>query len=292
MDLLSTEEPAGGERVELFTSEDLHKYLLGRDVPPELLPKKIDLNNYTAQMDQMYQDKTQVGKRPNPKNVLEAVPIFGERGCTSFVESGTQTIQFSPVIHDTEESVTRDIDDLMKQNKRPLVDMHTHPRDQLFSPNDLSILLKRAGEGRIVKAALVLCPSIQVLALTSTETPLFDEDTVDRILFQYKLDNLMEPETEEDKDQWVKKAVIRSRGSRADKRLGELLITKKITLEQYMEKIKEIQARTDKFADEITTAQLDSAKQKTNQWLLNFAYTNGIKLYASTNRKDFTEFTA
>ena len=132
-------------------------------------------------------------------------PVAGERGCSSYYDPETKTIQFTPIIHGQEGSVTRESFDLIRQSKLPILEMHTHPEDQLFSPEDYATLLMKVGAAdiRFMKAALLLCPSNQVLALASSETAKYNRNELEKVLNEWNLQHNIEL------DQIIKLAVGR-----------------------------------------------------------------------------------
>jgi len=56
----------------------------------------------------------------------------------------------------------------------PVVEVHTHPDNALFSPVDYTSMLSSLANGqRFYRGGIVLCPDVQILALATRQTPLY-----------------------------------------------------------------------------------------------------------------------
>lgn len=297
MDKIAEELPKS-ERVEQFNSDNFHEYLLTSEKPPDLLPGMIDLSFYTPRFGEMYDTQNLVAEWEDLSIPLEqrlksrkTFQVAAERGCTSYVDPQTMSIQLTPIMHGTEQSVTRESFYLVNQNKLPLVEIHTHPQETLFSAQDYATLLIRSGDHHFMKAAILLCPGSQILALASSETAKFDSEELVQMLYDWDEKNKREG------SQFITNAkseesLNSARLHRAVSRLDKLLHTGKYSPDRILKKADDLGNK----ANDFTFRQSEASSKKLaiwgNQTLLGFAHTNSIKLYSSTDRRFFREFSA
>jgi len=299
MDQVTEKSPQPIERAESFTNDEFHGFLLGRDIPVEALPKKIELDIYTPIMDEMYEHKehrtywedTSIPLERKLKEGEKMIPIAGERGCSSFIDPETMTIQFTPIIHGKEGEVGREAYNLIDQKKLPLVEIHTHPENQFFSPEDLLMLVVQYGNARFMKAALLLCPDNQILAVATSETLKYSQDELSEKLEEWH------QQYETDLDQislrsLAKESLNTQRLTRAIARMRKLVESGKYTKDRLLKSSNRILERSNNYTFKESAQTSRAIFQKQNQALIGFAQMMGIQLYYSTDRKTFTAFSA
>lgn len=301
MDTIS-EEPRTVDKVEHFTPVEFNTFLLQHgDRPRGQLPRTLDLSDYTSRIDAMYQVQIQKGELEDfsvpldqrVKGKRKFIQVAGERTCTLYYDPETETTRFTPVVQGETEEVGREAFDLIRQSKLPLVEIHTHPKENFFSTNDLIPILMSFGRGRtrIMKAALLLLPSSQVLALASSETSKYDQNKLGQMLIEWQSsqkaagDPLVQQATEDEKTNT-------GRLMRAGERLIKLAGSGRFTQDRIIKKMKDIENRANNHTNRQDSIDMSKSEQILNQGLLGFAISNGINLYFSTNKRDFLAFTA
>lgn len=142
-----------------------------------------------------------------------------------------------------------------------------------------------------MKAALLLCPSNQVLALASSETGKYSQDELEKLLDEWNKQHSVEM------DQIYKLSIDKEEANserfrRAFERLKKLAASGKFTPNQVLEKGEDLRKHAESYTFRNDPIDRGNLNQKQNQGLLGFALSNGIKLYFSTDRKTFREFSA
>lgn len=301
MDTIS-EEPRIVDNTEHFTPADFSTFLLqAGDRPSGQLPKTVDLSDYTSRVEEMYTTQIQKGEWEDFSIPLDQrlqhrrkfIQVAGERGCISYYDPETKTIRFTPIVHGEEGKVGRETFDLIQHDKLPLVEIHTHPLEDFFSPQDFIPILMSVGRGkaRVMKAALLLLPSSQILALASSDTSKYDQSALGRMLNEWQSaqtaagDRFIQQVTDSEK-------ANTGRLMRAHERLLKLASTGRFTADQLTKKSKDIADRARNYTYRKDSVDLSKNEQIQNQALLGFARSNGITLYFSTDRINFSAFTA
>lgn len=106
-----------------------------------------------------------------------------ERSSIVYFDTGEEAIKASPVKFGTFAEVETSILDVLEEGKRAMIEIHTHPSDNLFSLADYYFMLIDLDEGTpLVKSAIVLCPNIQVLAFVTRESPLVNMNEADDLM--------------------------------------------------------------------------------------------------------------
>lgn len=233
----------------------------------------------------------------------------GERTVTVFVDPLTQAIGTTEVTFGDYTSVrgaVHSIDETIFSEKLPLMQLHTHPDDILFSPNDYYPLITKTalyGYGRRLKAVMVLCPNLQVLALATARTMLLSSDDANRLLGDWSrtveddegskavasnIEQLMiehDRRTQEDLERTAMLAQTITSGtplSRKERRGLRRKTEKRLTA---------FQGRERRF--EQTLAELKNRiAALENAEVLEFARMINVALYMSTNTVDFYKFSA
>lgn len=301
MDTIS-EEPRIVGKVEHFTPVEFNTFLLQHgDRPSGQLPKTVDLSDYTPRIEEMYQAQVQQGELEDfsvpldqrVKGKRKFIQVAGERMCTLYYDPETKTTRFTPVVQGEAEEVRREAFDLTRQHKLPLVEIHTHPKENFFSTQDLISILMSFGRGRarVMKAALLLLPSSQVLALASSETSKHDLGKLEQMLGEWQSSKKTEEEQLAQQATEDEKANT-GRFMRASGRLIKLTSSGRFTADQLNKTSRKIYRKATNYTNKQATIDVSKNEQILNRWLLGFALSNGINLYFSTNRRDFSAFTA
>lgn len=104
----------------------------------------------------------------------------GERSSVIHYDPEERMIKYSDLTFGDFTSTKLSTVELIRNGKRPMMEVHTHPEDKLFSSADyFRLLLKfyENGDG-LVKGIVVLCPNFQFLALATAQTPRLDLESV------------------------------------------------------------------------------------------------------------------
>lgn len=194
-----------------------------------------------------------------------------------------------------------------------LTEVHTHPEDSLLSPIDYQALISEVKQERLMKASIVLCPGIQILAIATPQTPLLQiEDTGPYINQKVEaIKKCIDPRIstvfgrhqrltditskfhvsqlgkvfEEMKALQEKEARGELTKQEVEAELAYLLEKGKIESDAFGEKL----ARVSKKTSDKAWATSNKLEEALN---LEIARELNIKLYYSTNFRDFKEFSA
>lgn len=239
-----------------------------------------------------------------------------ERTRTVFWDPDKNLIFITPIISGDFSSTGTQINDLLDQDFCPMLLIHTHPSLGLFSPNDYAYLLAESDMvgKRIVPALLVMSPGFQVLALATPQTPLFTSyDKVNGFIAEKNVS------IEEAGGQ--RKKELKSRRERVVEIFQEHLVKAQEGEIRYLERLsKEIESGQiseeelqvmAKEREKIFGSQLNKYYEKylrvlqrvsldfwsyverlINEKLVRCTRDTCVKLYFSTNMKDFLEFAA
>ncbi len=251
----------------------------------------------------------------NQKEAFYNMRAVVERGRTIYYNPDRQYIGASDITHGQFAKVTSNIIDIIDAGNIPILDAHTHPENSFFSIKDFDALLINAyaGNKRLVNGVVVLCPDIQVLALATTQTPVLEPEESRGLI--KKWDQRWQDEHED------RQTILFNRSERVENIAWNTQLTDFIKAKEYsLEIIQKIQRgeisepEVQNLIDDIKTkfelkAGQDLAKFKrvfgktlarslsyfsrtTNGLAVEFARSNNIKLYASTDIQHFKEFTA
>jgi len=126
---------------------------------------------------------------PATKEMLERIESQAsekanvENSSVIYYDPKEKAIDASPVNFGEIEKVEISTLDVLREGNRPMIEIHTHPNDSLFSIEDYSRMLVDFHNGmRLVKSIMVLCPNIQVLGIATNRTPLLDVDPTVELL--------------------------------------------------------------------------------------------------------------
>lgn len=243
---------------------------------------------------------------------VERVRAHGIVECSRvfYFDHDTKEFEVSDIILGTYSSVASPLADFIDTSKLPLLDIHTHPGNGLPSAIDYLPIITKAYIGleypSLTHGIVVVGPDIQFLALGTKLTPVFDVDTAVQICNEYderteeektRIDSLKKrwsgvlralpdciipmwiehinalPENE--RDTWADRAI---QGASDEELYGE-------KISRYMRRRTEILERAEyKYMSYF----LSSA----NRRLIEFPRLMNIRLYSSTDFRNFREFSA
>lgn len=114
--------------------------------------------------------------------------VRGEKSMVVYYDYERGYIHMSPVIRGEKSSVAFATGDLYFQDKLPLLELHSHPDDSMLSMIDYVRMLYRGYTGGrgMVRGCLVLCPSLQILALPTPETPIQSVEETNNLIEQWE----------------------------------------------------------------------------------------------------------
>jgi len=187
----------------------------------------------------------------------------------------------------------------------PLLEIHDHTNGGLFTPPDfISLIIGNSQTGvRFGQGIMILCGDLQVMGLATKETPLFDQSDkavelvqaqmaeVKSILGQtinqgianleHKLSEKLFAEGEEYLFKKMSETVNGRLNAEAKKKLDDLIISSTNKLQETSDRVQVAKADA-----------LNKPHQVANSLLVSFANLMGVKLYSSTDRRNFKEFSA
>lgn len=201
-----------------------------------------------------------------------------------------------------EADVTPAFQEATGKNGLPLMIVHTHPKDILFSPEDYSTMMVKVtadnDSARLMNAAIVLLPDgMQLMALATKDTPMLDQGEVQKLLV-----------TENEESQANKMGLL----TKSLDLLGQINERKRVIIG--VNQIKDVLGP--KYADvvdeqakqfniqpgeleqledmgkQVEREALNSRAKTNNTELVAFAKKIGVKLYFSQDMRTFKEFTA
>ncbi len=186
-----------------ITSDNFTQYLINRvDRDRSSFPLTLDLSPFSetfkkvfaerqtvSMLDEENQEKLRTAQAlsktgPLHQTMEDLLNLEGEaeRACVIYLDPNSDTIDTSPIVHGNHTSVQGQVVPVIIEDKFPLVDIHTHPNDDTFSPQDYDTLLRDlflSGSdvhGRMVGALVVIAKNFQYLAVPTTDTPLVPLD--------------------------------------------------------------------------------------------------------------------
>lgn len=201
-----------------------------------------------------------------------------------------------------EADVTPAFQEAIEKNGLPLIIVHTHPKDILFSPEDYSGMMIKVTTGnnsaRLMNAAIVLLPDgMQLMAVATKDTPMLEQNEVQQLL------------TTENEESQSKKMRLLTKSLDLLSQISErkrIIIgvnqIKELVGEKYAAVVDE-QAKQFKIqpgeleqlediAKQVEAEALNSRAKTNNTELVAFAKRMEIKLYFSQDMRIFKEFTA
>ncbi len=238
----------------------------------------------------------------------------GERMLTMFYDPTDDLIKYSDIKFGEIDHVQNTTLDVIKDNKTPLLDMHTHPDDTLFSPIDYAVLLNLLYKpAALVNASLVLCPGLQVLALATNQTSIKEVQEINTILDEWTqefthryslrrntLENRWQTTGSYHSHKYV--AIFTNTKDQIVHLLKDAetgIISQPAALELAKEAqnqgLQQAQTLNEKYSRvnlKATVKWANFIRKTENEVRLDFARQMGIKLYISANMRDFLHFSA
>lgn len=320
-----------------------HPYLL---VPNQRFSRYLSLDPFTYFLNEMYNSEG-LGYRLNEAQRTNMLAQLGNRqaGSTGDVFEGLKSgveddfrrlvfsqgvaenarafyldpdggIKVSGIIQGDHTSVDSQVPQLVEDGKIPLLEAHSHPRDSLPSAQDYWPLLTTWDDDptlpSICRGVMVLCPSIQVLALSTFQTPRLKFNDAKNLWQSYDENT---PDGDKNRLDFLERRVVSI--VRARKRVWDMLTTSM----QRMVEIEERMQSEGRTRDEIlrvgeterqqTIQQIDLFSGKidriqnraiekymnllykiTTRKSMEFARLINVALYGSVNCRDFYQFSA
>ncbi len=280
------------------TSKQLALYLFGVDSlkgGPSKFPNQFSFNgtyevfgDYMRELD---------GQRPRvTQEHLLGIKIEDEVEVskTIYYDGEMNSVRVTDPVQGDHGSVRSSITKAYDAYKRPLIEMHTHSEESLPSVEDYQFILMGNPEAksRAIRAIAVLCPKIQILALATDQTPILTPDQLRQLFAEWD-----EPNGKDEK-------YLKTLKNRWERVLDIVVEAHKVYQEKISEKSNKDTERTtqdveaeDDFSRVLAKATRigpkASAKYGTHvrkaftRLQLQFAKEMGIKLYISTDFKNF-----
>lgn len=175
------------------TSGQLVLYLLGEDTlkgGPSEFPNYLNLEIFEKYMRQLDEQRSTVNQEISPGSLgIKPINIEGEGEITRIIyyDVNANSVNATDTVRGGLSSVRSLFPDTYEEDKVPLVEMHTHPQAQLPSNVDYQFMLLGVPEAKIrgIRAITVLCPELQLFALATDKTPILDPEGLHQLLTQW-----------------------------------------------------------------------------------------------------------
>lgn len=236
-------------------------------------------------------------------NGVEAKSGFVEQARVVFsdLDSGKLGVTSSTHGYGYEADPSPAIEEATKQNGLPLMFIHTHPEDVLFSPEDYALMMIKVGtenlSARLMNAGIVLLPEMQLMAVATTDTPMVSGEEVNKLLSE-RHDRIESGQSD------VLKRSLDMLGKIYERRkvVEGVAAIKKAVGEKYASLIDE-QAKQfniqegeaeqlERMSGDTERKSKNEGAQFINSELVSFAKEIGVKLYFSQDMRTFKEFSA
>lgn len=251
----------------------------------------------------------------NERVAMYSAQIPVERGSVIYFDRQDKLIKYSPPQHGEVFETTSDVYSLINEGMIPMIEVHTHPTDHLFSPIDFERVLTTypGSKRRIVNGSIVLCPDWQILAIPTFRTPYLsgDElgDRINNVEKQYALSDTRDEQLIHRKqkiDSLGEKGIYTIYQKWSNQILVDLevqIMNGEITREQFFEiweskykpmcdkEIEDFQKRILRIINKFGEQYFTSLHRAGNNVNISFIRDINVKLYVSGNMKDFREFT-
>lgn len=212
-------------------------------------------------------------------------------------------------------SVQNDLFTVIDEGLIPILPIHTHPNNVLPSPQDyMSLILDISKSPRSpANVTMVLCPSTQVLAIATPQTPLLksaeavavrdywneqlDSEKDPRLISFAERENSTMPEYGEYAILMQEKLYTQAEEILNQLHAGritreEFEIRQRALSDYYINKITKKSEQLSKKRLQVMNRAYEYAAQSTNAVLMECARSLNIQLYVSRNMKDFRKCTA
>lgn len=201
-----------------------------------------------------------------------------------------------------ETDVSPAFQEAITNNGLPLIIIHTHPKDVLFSPEDYSGMMVKVNadndSARLMNAAIVLLPDgMQLMALATKDTPMLEQEEVQGLLVaeneesQSKKTGLLTKSLD-----LLNQISERKRIITGVSQIRELVGSKYASVVDESAKQFNIQPgeleQLENMTKKVEENALNSRAKTNNTELVAFAKKIGVKLYFSQDMRTFKEFSA
>lgn len=267
-----------------------------------------------AQMEEQYKSTPQLQKTYSLMRGLTEIKSYGERASVIYYDPVQGGIAATPVRHGEFSSTNTDIAKVIEAKHFPVLEVHTHPNSSLFSPIDYArmIIDMTTNHTPLVRGITVLTPTVQILALSTAQTPFVSEDE-----FENKYRQFEQPTEEDQKrlDSLEKRwqtilgiltahsngmiAQFNTYFTEVEAQLMNNQITEAEANALLESKSKELiqadtswHAKAERVSQRAAQQKLDFVNRLINRQLLQCSRDLHVKLYYSTDMANFIEFTA
>lgn len=237
-----------------------------------------------------------------------------ERARTFYIDPPELSIKASEISFGEHTSVQGKTIGLLNDEKSPILEAHTHPTDSLPSAQDYWPLITRLYKDEsipVASAIIVACPNIQILALATRETPVMTLDDAKALWTEYDSPSEDEKQTRNTLMKRIKKVqnsitttvditkqaldYIRRQEQKmlADGQSEEAIVAMLKAAEKDFEKqLTLFQKKYGRNFERASQQFWNFFKISYNTRLIEFTRLINVKLYSSTNCRDFYEFSA
>jgi hypothetical protein len=295
------------QRDAIVDSQSFSLFLIGAPQFPfsnwQFAPS-LDLQQYTPFIQELTQNDDSLISPKTQSNTDSSSLINqkkAEKGVTMYYDPADKMVHGSDISVGTEFEVKFPTAELISEGKVPMLEIHTHPSDQMFSPHDLIRMLSNVFvSGRsAVRGALVINPNLQILALPSAQTPsLLPEDA-------NKLVEDISNEVDDKSTHLAKKGAryedmleavannmfIESFKSAADELNAKTASVQDVEQSLFL-KMESLERKRDQAIAGVQNKFVSPAMNTGNQILIEMARSLQLKLYSSSDMRHFKEFTA
>lgn len=328
-----------GESINAF---QLTQYLRSGEIPnADAFPHHIDFGFYSPIIDRLYRQKhlvpvvsgaekakartvfdetkktmswvidivgdDEVSAAEKDYNTMLNKQDHGERLTMLYVDGLRETPEITDTAFGEYTTVSNmDLYFLTYKGKQPLLEFHTHPSDSSFSPPDYYPMITTLnGKQPSLKGIAVLCPSVQLLAFATAQTPIMSGDKAKELVQAWK----RKAQGEEGEEGLLLKAAIeqieknhllftQNELEKAGKLFSGVTNLESLTRRERRDKGREVIktkgrliAENSQYEKNIRQA-YDMLDRYGNGQLSEFSRMINVVLYMSTNMRDFYKFSA
>lgn len=236
-----------------------------------------------------------------------------ERSRTLFCDGDDGSIRISDIKQHKFDRGSVDTMEIWERGDFPLMEMHTHPKNVLPSPVDYYRMLLRLGDSnfRLVPAAVVVCPDLQILAVATPETLLLTKEILDKRIAsaeEQTAEEIKRLNTLNSRAEVIKvstKLLQKNMNAFFAKQIEnidyyqkghlteeELKIFEENLHRSFSEKASKLTEKTGRIQKRALDKLFGYSRFLINQQLMVFAREMNVALYMSTNFADFRRFSA
>ncbi|HRN96131.1 MAG TPA: hypothetical protein PLD54_01655, partial [Candidatus Levybacteria bacterium] len=206
--------------------------------------------------------------------------------------------------HGSVYSTNSEINEVIKEGGLPILEVHTHPDDALFSPIDYWRMLINIGgdnSNRLLNGSVVLCPSRQLMALATANTPILSGEEIDQLIAGIEIRNSNPKRVNQLANRWdIMLNSLQRTLKENDDEFNAIRLKRGdgiITPEEYEKLYSDLLDRYVNYFERywrtkfhIDNFNLSYEERMANNLVVDFAREINVKLYVSDNMKDFHEF--